>query len=699
MAAVAPQRFKRANPCPICGGGDDMPRAKGQRCSGYLSADGRYAYCTREEHAGRAQQQATDPPSYRHLLEGECRCGQMHAPERRSDIDAAYDYLDAGGHLVYQVVRLSGKRFRQRRPGPDGSWLWNLDGVTRVLYRLPDILSAAASGETIYICEGEKDVHAVERAGGVATCNPGGAGKWKPQYAAHLAGADIIIVADNDPPGRDHALNIAATVPAARIVQAAAGKDAHDHLAAGHDLSGFLPLNLEPPEPDLEPPSAITDLENAIRLVAAHGGALRYCDPWGRWLHWQPPAWQEDTTCHVEALAQQTMRELLAEAARITDDKLRAKTLREVRAAERSSRIRGTIVEARARPGIPIQPEQLDADPWLFNCCSGTIDLRTGELHDHDPALLITKAAPCDHDPAAQAPAWQAFLARILPDPALRDFLQRAAGYSMTGLTTEQVLLILYGAGANGKSTFLETLRALLGPYGQQAPPETFLDRREGIPNDIARLRGARMVAAVEISEGRRLNEALVKRMTGGDTMTARFMRAEYFEFKPQFTPWLATNHRPEIRGVDEAIWRRIRLIPFLETIPEAERDPHLQDKLRAELPGILNWALDGCLAWQADGLNTPPAVAAATGEYRGEMDLIGAYLEDCCQQDPAARCRAAELYTAYVAHAKANGNDPAAAQTFGRRLAERGFKRVQSRAGRTWEGLRLLSDQETLEI
>jgi 5S rRNA maturation endonuclease (ribonuclease M5) len=239
-------RFRRAHPCPICGGGDDMPRGRGQRCSGYLSSDGRFAYCTREEHAGQAALEDTDPASYRHILEGECRCGATHNPARTQpdDIDATYDYLDKNGKLVYQVVRLPGKQFRQRRPDGAGGWIWNMQGVTRVLYRLPVVLDMATLGETIYVVEGEKDVHAIEKTGAAATTSPGGAGKWRPEYAQALQGARVIIVADNDEPGRQHAHQVAQTLPAATttIVRAATGKDATDHLNAGKTLDELVPL-------------------------------------------------------------------------------------------------------------------------------------------------------------------------------------------------------------------------------------------------------------------------------------------------------------------------------------------------------------------------------------------------------------------------------------------------------------------------
>ena len=442
---------------------------------------------------------------------------------------------------------------------------------------------------------------------------------------------------------------------------------------------------------------ALTDMANAARFIALHATELRYCHPWKRWLRWTEGRWLDDDTGHTTYLGVETMRSLLHDAADIHDPDLRKRAIKEVIAAERASRIRGMLELATSHQPITILPTRLDADPWLFNVTNGTVNLQTGDLQPHNPDDLITKQAPVAYDATAEAPEFQRFLARVVPDPELRSFLQRAVGYSLTGSTTEQILLILYGAGQNGKSTLMEVIRALLGDYGQQAPPETFLERRDNIPNDVARLRGARFVSASEITEGRRLNEALVKRMTGGDTMTARFMHSEFFEFKPQFTPWLSTNHKPEIRGTDYAIWRRVKLVPFNERITEEEKDGDLPAKLNTELPGILAWAIKGCLDWQFSGLSEPASVTHATREYRADMDIIGGFLEDRCRLTEGHTARASDLFAAYREWAKTTGNDPVSQQLFGRRLSDRGLEQRKTSGGtRSWDGISLLGDQET---
>jgi putative DNA primase/helicase len=444
------------------------------------------------------------------------------------------------------------------------------------------------------------------------------------------------------------------------------------------------------PLPTLRREFPLNDVGNALRIKARHGRDLRYCHPWGCWLAWMGSHWQRDDIGYAEHCAKETLRQLAADLAEMEDDQARKQLARHIARSEDAQRIRGAVFLLRS--DLPVVPDQFDADPWVLNCANGTIDLRTGGLRPHSRRDLITKMSPVAYDPDAIPLRWITFLEEILPDPAVRSFVQRLCGYSLTGVTSEQVLTIFYGGGANGKSTFNETLLRILGDYAQTAPAETFLDRRDGIPNDVARLRGARFVSASELGEGRRLNEALVKRMTGGDTIVARFMRAEWFEFTPTFKAVLVTNHRPEIRGTDEAIWRRIRLVPFTVTIPAERRDPELPAKLESEAAGVLAWAVEGCLDWQRNGLGAPEAVTAATADYRGDMDVLGGFLEDCCRIGDGLRAKASELYTRYGYWCTTNGEtNGLSAKAFGLRLAERGFTSHRGTGGtREWLGLTL---------
>ncbi len=369
-----------------------------------------------------------------------------------------------------------------------------------------------------------------------------------------------------------------------------------------------------------------------------------------------------------------------------------AATAKWAKKSEGDPRMSAILSIARSEPGIPVLPDALDRDPMLLNCKNGTLDLRTGELRPHRREDLITKCVSVEYDPTAECRVWLAFLDKIMGGKSdMVAFLQRAVGYSLTGSIREQCLFLLHGTGSNGKSTYLEVLRELLADYCEQTDFATFLEKKnDQIRNDVARLRGARFVSAVEVAEARRLDEALIKSVTGGDTVTARFLYGEFFEFVPAFKLWLAANHKPVIRGTDHAIWRRVRLVPFTVTIPDEEQDKDLPAKLKAELPGILRWAVEGCLAWQRDGLRPPEEVIKATASYREENDIVGQFVTENCIVSSGSKATAKALYAAYVAWADANGERPMTQNAFGRRLAERGFERKKS-GGIWWHGIELL--------
>lgn len=440
-----------------------------------------------------------------------------------------------------------------------------------------------------------------------------------------------------------------------------------------------------------------TDVGNAQRLVATHGHVMRWVSRWKCWLVWDGRRWARDESGEVERRAKEVIRDMMREATELTGDDRKILITHAIR-SEQANRLRAMIDLARSEPGVSISHAALDQQPMRLTVRNGTLDLTTGALCPHDPAHLMTKMADIDYDPAAECPTWHATLSVIFGgDAAIIGYMQRAVGYSLTGDTSEQCMHLCHGTGANGKSTIFDVLGHLVGEYGQQADFTTFLERRHdsGPRNDVARLAGARLVRSSEVGDQKRLNEGLIKSLTGGDTITARFLFSEDFEFKPQFKLWLAANHKPVIRGTDYAIWRRMRLIPFDVTISDAQRDDGLPAKLRAELPGILAWAVEGCQLWLAEGLRPPESVLAATAEYRSESDIIATFIEECCEVDRAYEVAGGSLYTAYMRWSKDNGEYVMNNTRFGRDLADRGYVSVHTRAGKMRRGLRLAHENK----
>lgn len=442
-------------------------------------------------------------------------------------------------------------------------------------------------------------------------------------------------------------------------------------------------------------PFNTTDYGNAERLAARHGEDLRYVHAWKKWLAYDGKRWSVDDTGEVGRRAKETARSIYGEAERPEYAELRKELARHAIRSEARSRIVASIALAESEPGIPVRPDDFDADHWLLNCENGTVDLRTGQLREHRREDLATKLAPVDYEPDAKAPTWEAVLERLLPSPDLRRFFQRFVGYCLTGDTSEQVLVFMHGLGANGKSTIINALLDALGDYGQQAAPELLTAKANAHPTELADLKGARLAASVEVEEGKRLAESLVKQLTGGDRIKARRMREDFWEFDPTHKILLAANHKPVVRGADHAIWRRIKLVPFEVTIPEHEKDKKLPEKLRAERSGILAWAVRGCLDWQENGLGEPEEVRAATEAYRAEMDVLAAFMEERCVLHEDAYAGATPLYDSYKEWCATAGESAESQTRFGTMLRERGFTSGKDSKTRrkVWHGIGLLTN------
>jgi putative DNA primase/helicase len=415
---------------------------------------------------------------------------------------------------------------------------------------------------------------------------------------------------------------------------------------------------------DARPPE-FSDESLALRFSVKHAGDARYVAAWNKWLLWTGSHWQFDSTLRAFEMARFICRVASAEitepkAVKLAAAIASAKTVAAVASLARADRRHAATVD------------QWDAEPWLLNTPAGVVDLRTGARLPHDPGYHITKITAVA--PGGDCPRWQKFLAEITNDDLeMQAFLQRVAGYSLTGSIREHALFFAYGTGGNGKSVFLGTLIGILASYAAVAPMSTFLaSAAEQHPTDLAGLRGARLVTAQETEQGRRWAESKVKALTGGDPISARFMRQDFFEYLPTFKLVIAGNHKPGLRGVDEAIRRRFYLIPFVVTI--AEPDKELPDKLRAEWSGILQWAIEGCLQWQQLGLAPPAAVCNATDEYLAAEDAIAQWTDECCALDKTYSERTADLFASWKAWAEKAGEVVGTQKRFTQAFKDRGF-------------------------
>ena len=439
----------------------------------------------------------------------------------------------------------------------------------------------------------------------------------------------------------------------------------------------------------------LNDTGNAERFISACGGHLRYVPELKAWLIWRDGHWRFDSFGEVMEFAKQVAKGLYAEAANASNQSSRGMVARWANSSLQITRLKA-MVEL-SQPRLAVSVTQLDADPWMLGVKNGVVDLRKGELRDARPEDFITKLADVAFDPSASCPVWEAFVKGCMGGSQdLVDLIQIAAGYSLTGLTTEQVFFFLYGSGANGKSTFINALREIMGANAIQSQPETIMAQRNasasGPTPEIARLARVRLVAMVETEEGQRLAESRLKQLTGGDAITARVLHGSPFDFVPRMKLWISGNHKPVIRGDDHGIWRRIVMVPFNVVLKPEQRDKELPNKLRAEFSGILSWLLQGCLKWQQHGLAIPPEVERQVEQYRSEMDLIAQWLDDCCTQEPQSRCPARGAYISFSNWCRQGGHNPVSEVRFAQKMAERGFEHTSDRRGKSY--LRLSANQ-----
>lgn len=436
---------------------------------------------------------------------------------------------------------------------------------------------------------------------------------------------------------------------------------------------------------------------------------VRYCPQRGKWLIYDGVIWRTDELGKIYQLGIEAGRELVLSAARLLAQSAQAATDGERQALSASAKGLQRLGErvmsrsglgamldiAATHPRIAVHQHNLDANDMLFACRSGVIDLATGVHRPGQPGDLLTRQGGAAYEGGwedATCPSWDAFLQEVQPDPAVRTWLKMLIGYAMTGMTCEQIMPIFYGTGANGKGVFIETIKKVFGTYAMTTPFETFMEHKtDAIRSDLARLDGARLVVASEGAEGAKLDEGLVKMLTGEDEVTARFLHKDFFTYKPKYKIILVTNHRPVIYGSDHGIWRRIVLVPWPVTIPEERRDLRLRERLEAELPGILAWCLEGLARYlDAGSLRPlPRAIHDATMVYRNDSDIVGRWIDDCCIMAPDATAWASDIYSSYASWASAEGHRPLSAKSLADRLRERGLEPFKGSGGkRGWRGI-----------
>jgi len=689
-----------------------------------------------------------------------------------AQIEARYDYTSETGDRLHWNKRYAGKRFMQGRWAPNGPEILGLqcgwfvferkkwrrlkspsshkrdeplpaesgaqwfDAPRIVLYRLPSVVRAKEMGIPVYVCDGEKDVHAIEAAGGVATCRPKGRNAWAKAWTESLSGGSegyrVVVVRDRDGAEKKFAgERVAAMIADALIgagvevsvVQARSGKDAHDHLSGGYTLGEFEAVpdwrDFEGGPPPVTTPSvgsgsgddggerggvprnpdgswkpfALTDLGNAERLQYWHGDDLLYCHEMRAWLLWDGTRWVVDKSGggSVKALAQKVVRGIGRELA---SDEFRGD--REAYAkwmirSEDARRLSAMVEVMQSFDGVRVRAEDLDRDGGIVVAQNGTVDLRTGRVRESRRSDMVTRCLGCRFDPDARTERWTAFLDRVLAgDLGLMQFLWRAGGYSLTGFTSEEKFFFLYGTGRNGKGTFVETISHVLGDYATSASAQTFMVQPgRAIQSDIARLDRVRFVSSPETSQGGRLDEELVKTITGGDRITARPIYKSEVTFLPQLKLWMSGNYHPRIRGTDEGIWSRVALVPFTQTISVAERDKNLKSALRDEAEGILAWLVAGAVAWFRDGLGAPTSVVERVEEYRREQDVLGRFFDECTEpSDGAVAGRV--LYDAYAKWAKDSGEFRMSNRDFGMAVKQRGIPWARHGSAVRYKGLSL---------
>lgn len=435
----------------------------------------------------------------------------------------------------------------------------------------------------------------------------------------------------------------------------------------------------------------LTDLTNKNCFIKAYGDRIRYCNSWKKFLIWNGTCWEADNDGFVENTVLEFIPRMYRGELFMNDHQMKVELEKHIIRSESYPRIQYLINLLKMAGEIKVKDSQFDLDKRLFNTEKKTVNLSTGETYEPKQEDLITKKSLFIYEKDSKCPTWEMFLMQIFHnDLELIRFVQKAMGYSLSGDISEQCMFILWGTGANGKSTFLNVLQNLFGDYATSTRTETFMKKTSEQSNDLARLRNTRLVIASEAEENKPMSESLIKQITGGDRITARFLYGEFFEFLPTFKIFMATNHKPKISGGDNGIWRRIKLIPFTVIIPEEKRDRNLTEKLMAENSGILNWLLEGYRMWEKEGLKEPEAIRAANEEYRFDMDSVGSFVAECLDFDASQKERLlnGDLYNIYTKWCERNNETVMSHRKLTSKMREKNYQQLASNGNRWWLGL-----------
>lgn len=658
------------------------------------------------------------------------------------NIEKNYKFFEENGDLAYEKIRFKGKKFSHRRY-ENGVEVWGLsEGVytetfpgsnsysmkdrpgakelwfperEHILYNLPNLIEGVKNGQTVYIVEGEKDADNVIKRGLIATTTSIGATKgdlgkkWLKSFNKYFKGANVVLVPDNDKPGMafmDHVAkqlkSVANSVKIIELPGLATKGDISDWLEAGndiYDLNNIVEKTLEYVDfkGNIIYDYNWSDVGNAERLIALHGKDLKYNVNDGKWYVWNGSYWEKDVNFKVDNLYRSVLRRFQSTIPTIdlVDEnetkKAREKANAFVLRNETDGKIKATINQAKTFNNISFV--ESDMDDYLLNTPKETINLRDLSQKQHDRKDLITQVAGVNCNPNTECPNWLAFLNRIFcGDQELINYVQKAVGYSLTGDMTEQCLFMLWGGGANGKSTFVKALEDIMGTYSATIKGETLMESKgqEGARGDLARLTNKRVVIASELQEGQVFNEPLLKVLSAGETLPVRFMYQEEFMLKPKFKLWIMTNKKPKVKGNDHGIWRRWRMIPFKYKFTEKEKDPNFyEEKLKLELEGILLWAITGYQMWKEQGFEAPEEVKEAVEDYKMDMDQVARFIEDCCVTGEKQECTGREMYDEYVNWCINEGEQyKMTNHKLARDLKEKGFINKRRTSGKYWVGI-----------